>query len=119
MATFEDLRAVALGLPLAEEISYRGEPWFNVGRKTFALRWKDRTVLKLDKNHQVFLFEVRPDTFQPCPVATSVWSYVALENLDADELRDLVVEAWTTIVPKKVSRPYLAAPRLAGLTAPA
>lgn len=60
-------------------------------------------VLKLDKGHQELLFEVRPETFQKCPVATGYWSYVALDNLDDDELADLVREAWATIVPKKVS----------------
>jgi hypothetical protein len=36
------------------------------------------------------------------------WSYVELENLDDDELVDLVREAWSTVVPKKVSRAFLA-----------
>lgn len=67
-------------------------------------------ILKLDRDHQQFLFEVRPDTFQPCRVGTGgVWSYVTLEDLDADEVADLVREAWAMVVPKKLSRPYLAA----------
>ena len=37
------------------------------------------------------------------------WSYVELDHLDADELADLVLEAWSQIVPKKISRPVLAA----------
>lgn len=114
MATLEDLRAVALGLPLAGEISYRGEPWFNVGKRTFALMSGPRAILKLDRGHQELLFEIRPETFQPCPVATVKWSYVRLEDLDAGELARLVVEAWSQVVPKKLSRPYLAS-----LTAPA
>ncbi len=95
---------MSLDLPGAEEITYRGEPWFNVGKKTFALKWQGRPVLKLDKVHQEFLFEVRPETFQKCAVATVYWSYVVLENLDVAELADLVREAWSTIVPKKLSR---------------
>ncbi len=75
-----------------------------MGKKTFALRWNDRVVLKLDKGHQELLFEIRPETFQKCPVATGYWSYVELDNLDDGELADLVLEAWSTIVPKKVSR---------------
>lgn len=80
-----------------------------MGKKSFALQWGGRPVLKLDKVHQEFLFAVRPDTFQKCPVATAYWSYVVLENLDEHELADLVREAWATIVPKKVSRPILEA----------
>ena len=81
-----------------------------MGKKSFALRWNGRVVLKLDRNHQEFLFEVRPDTFQKCKVPTVYWSYVVLENLEDDELAELVLEAWSSIVPKKVSR---------ALTAPA
>jgi len=33
---------------------------------------------------------------------------VELANLDDAELRDLVREAWSMVVPKKVSRPVLA-----------
>lgn len=105
MAEFDDLRRLALALPGAWETTYRDEPWFQVGKKSFALRWKGRVILKLEKTHQEFLFEVRPDTFQRCPVGTGVWSYVILEDLDVEELAALVLEAWSTIVPKKVSRP--------------
>ena len=89
-------------------MTYRGSPWFNVGKKTFALQWNDRVVLKLDKAHQELLFEVRPETFEKCPVATVYWSYVRIDRLDNEELASLVREAWSTIVPKKVSKPVLA-----------
>jgi hypothetical protein len=78
-----------------------------VGKKTFALAIDGRVILKLDKGHQELLFEVRPETFSKCPVATVYWSYVEIAHLDEAELADLVREAWSQIVPKKVSRPYL------------
>ena len=108
MATLDDLRRLSLALPGAHEVTYKGEPWFNVGKKTFALYVRDRAILKLDKGHQELLFEVRPETFQKCPVATVFWSYVELDHLDASELAELVAEAWSQIVPKKISRPVLA-----------
>lgn len=80
-----------------------------MGKKTFALKWSGRAVLKLDRGHQELLFEIRPGTFQKCPVATVFWSYVALEDLDEQELEALVLEAWSQIVPKRVSRPVLEA----------
>ena len=80
-----------------------------MGRKSFALQWKGRVILKLEKGHQELLFEARPDTFERCPVGTGVWSYVKLEDLDADELSRLVLDAWSTIVPTKLSRPLLQA----------
>jgi hypothetical protein len=75
-----------------------------VGKKTFALHWRGRTILKLDKAHQELLFEIRPETFEKCRVATGYWSYVELGHLDDAELAALVREAWSSIVPKKVSR---------------
>ena len=79
-----------------------------MGKKTFALHLRGRTILKLDKAHQELLFEIRPETFQKCKVGTSYWSYVELGRLDEAELAALVREAWSSIVPKKVSRPLLA-----------
>jgi hypothetical protein len=113
MASLDDLRRLSLALPGAQEVTYKGEPWFNVGRKTFALYTRGRAILKLDKGHQELLFEVRPETFAKCKVATVYWSWVALEGVGADELEELVREAWTQIVPRKVSRPVLEAAKAA------
>ena len=109
MATFAQLRKFALALPGATEVVYRGEPWFNVGKKTFALRANGKIIMKLDREHQEMLFEVRPEVFTPCPVATVKWSYVDIAQLTPPELKALLTEAWTQIVPKKISRPFLAA----------
>ncbi|MET0271784.1 MAG: MmcQ/YjbR family DNA-binding protein [Phenylobacterium sp.] len=109
MATFDDLRRLALALPGAWEETYKGEPWFQVGRKSFALRSNGRVIMKLDRAHQELLFEVRPETFQKCKVATVYWSFVVLENVEVEELAKLVFEAWSSIVPKKVSRGLTAA----------
>ncbi len=103
MADVAALRAVALALPEAAERSSYGEPDFHFRGKSFALRWQGRTILKLDRGHQELLFEIRPETFQPRKVATVHWSYVALEHLDDDELRALVIEAWSTLAPKRMA----------------
>jgi hypothetical protein len=79
-----------------------------VGKKTFACHFNGRTILKLDRGHQELLFEIRPGTFQKCRVGTGYWSYVDLAHLDEPELTALLLEGWTSIVPRKVSRPYLA-----------
>jgi hypothetical protein len=79
-----------------------------VGKKTFALVLGGRVILKLDRGHQELLFEIRPETFRKFPVATVHWSWVEIAHLDDAELAELVREAWSQVVPKKVSRPYLA-----------
>jgi hypothetical protein len=107
MAGVEELRGLCLSMPGAEEIAYRGNPWFNVGTKSFVLVLEGRTVMKLGPARQEFLFEARPEVFTPFRFGPNVWAYVEIEALAADELAGLVREAWAQIVPKKVSRAYL------------
>ncbi len=80
-----------------------------MGKKSFALAPNGRAILKLDPGHQELLFEIRPETFSKCPVATVYWSFVELAHIDEAELADLLLEAWARVVPKKVSRPVLEA----------
>ena len=114
MATFEQLRRFALTLPEAVEVEYRGAPWLIVRKKTFAL-WsasENRAIMKLEREHQQFLFEVRSDTFAPCKVGTGgIWSYVDVAKLGKKEVEALALEAWTQVVPKKTSRAYMEAHR--------
>ena len=111
MATLEDLRRLSLALPGAHEVVYKGDPWFNVGKKTCALFTRGRAILKLERGHQELLFEVRPQTCAKCKVATGCWSWVELGDLGEGELGELILEAWSQIVPKKVSRPLAEAAR--------
>lgn len=92
-------------------MTYRGDPWFNVGKKSFALVPNGRVILKLDRGRQELLFEIRPETFSKCPVATVYWSYVEIDHLDVAELADLVLEAWSQVAPKRLSRPVVEAAR--------
>lgn len=101
MADIGSLRSIALALPEAAEREWYGEPDFHFRGKSFALQSRGRTILKLDRGHQELLFEVRPDTFSPCKVATVHWSYVELDHLDDAELEVLVHEAYTQVAPKK------------------
>jgi hypothetical protein len=85
-----------------------GAPAFKVGTKGFVHVWKGGVFMKLEPNRQELLFEARPDVFRPMIVGAMRWSWVEIGALDAEEVAALVLEAWTQVVPKKVSRPYLA-----------
>jgi hypothetical protein len=102
MSSFETLRAAALALPEVTEGTHRGGPAFYVRGKTFALWWAEggRTILRLDPNHQHFLFEIRPEVFEPCKVGTGTWSFVDLDQIDEAETAELVHEAWRGVAPK-------------------
>ena len=104
-----DIRKAALRLPGAAESEVFGGPWFQVGKKGFVLYWAkgDRWIFKLPKPRQEFLFEVRPEVFQPYRAGAMLWSYVDIKALTRTEASSLVTEAWATIVPKKVSKAYV------------
>ena len=106
MATWEDVAAAARSLPGVEEDAWYGEPLFRVGKKSFVHTWKGRVIMKLDGAHQELLFEARPDVFTPYTAGALRWSFVEIGALDAEEVTALVREAWTMVVPKKVSRAY-------------
>lgn len=113
------IKSVALGFPQAHEVVYRGWPWFNVGRKTFALySVDDKTwIFKLPHAQQMMLFDARPETFRPMKSGRMIWSYVRVENLDRAELRDLLEAAWRMVAPKKLQR-SLASENMTSRTAP-
>jgi hypothetical protein len=106
MADWGDIRAAALALPGTREVDWHGEPFFQVGSKSFVHGWQGGVFMKLDKNHQELLFEARPEVFRPMIVGPMRWSRVEIDALDTQELGELVREAWTMVVPKKVSRAY-------------
>jgi hypothetical protein len=120
VSTFVTLRTSALKLPEVEEGEHRGGPAFRVRGKTFALWWAEgaRTIMKLQRDHQVFLFEVRPDVFQPCRVGVGTWSYVELALLEETEIESLVIEAWATVAPRGLARQVGAPARGRALHAP-
>jgi hypothetical protein len=109
VATWDDIRAVALTLPGAWENAWYGEPCFQVGKKGFVQGFRGRCIMKLERNHQELLFEARPDVFTRMTAGALRWSWVEIEALEPEEVQGLVLEAWTQIVPKKVSRAYLPA----------
>jgi hypothetical protein len=73
--------------------------------KTFALFWPEGgAIMKLRRDHQELLFDIRPETFRPCPVGVGVWSFVDLGRLDDEELDALATEAWSTVAPRSLAR---------------
>jgi hypothetical protein len=99
------IRRVALSLPAAQETDYKG-PRLAVDNKAFIHGWapEARWVFKLPHHQEMMLFDTRPETFAPMRSGPMLWSYVRVEDLDASELRNLIVAAWRMVAPKKLSR---------------
>ncbi|MBV8976034.1 MAG: MmcQ/YjbR family DNA-binding protein [Alphaproteobacteria bacterium] len=110
MASFAELKRVGLALPGVEEFRHRGEPALRVRGRMFAVWWPPSkiTIMKLEREHQRMLFEVRPEVFSPCRVGTGTWSYVEIAKLSNKDLKALVIEAWMQVTPMTARRAWLA-----------
>ena len=108
--TLDDARAIATTLPRSYEALVRGEVRFRVGSLVYAAFYQDDTVMGFGfpKEEREALVASEPDKFlMPRPSDMRYrWVCVRLGALEADELRELLVDAWRMCVPKKVAAAY-------------
>ena len=111
MATIDDVRALATGLPRSYEVVVRGRVKFRVGRIVYASVSPDeeRLGFGFPREERAALVASRPETFMmPLPSDERYqWVRARLPVLDAAELRELLIDAWCMCVPKKVRTAYL------------
>lgn len=110
MVTVEDVRAVAVGLPRSTEALVRGRVKFRVGQIVYLAFSRDESELgfAFPKEWRDALVESEPDKFR-LPEQSDLrfnWVVVRLAAIDAAEMRELVVDAWSMVVPKYVSAPF-------------
>ena len=110
MATLEDARAVAAQLPRSYEAFVRGRVKFRVGRIVYLAFARDETLMgfAFPKEWREALVESEPEKFllPRTWVLRYNWVVVRLDAVDEAELRDLVVDAWAFVVPKRVADEY-------------
>ena len=113
MVTLEDVRAVASTLPRSYEVFVRGRVKFRVGQIVWLAFSRDGTVMgfAFPKAFREALVESDPEKFSlPGPSDMRYhWVHVRLDAIDADEMRDLIENAWALCVPKRVAREYATA----------
>jgi hypothetical protein len=107
MVTADDVRRVALSLPRTEEALVRDQVKFRVGRIVYiALSRDERSMgFAFPKVERAALVASQPDKFL-MPTRSDEryhWVRVWLAALDHTEMRELVVEAWRMVVPKRVA----------------
>jgi hypothetical protein len=112
MVTLEHVRAVAAGLPRSSEAFVRGRVKFRVGRIVYLAFARDETMMgfAFPKEWREALVQSQPEKFL-LPRASDLrynWAVVRLAAIDADELRELVLDAWAFVVPKRVAEEYAA-----------
>ena len=108
-----EIRAVALALPRTHEGEVRGRVKFYVGRIVFVAMARDETMMGFGfpKDFREAALEAEPDKFvRPKPADLRYnWLVVRLAAIDHDEMADLVTEAWSMCVSKKVLAEWMAA----------
>jgi hypothetical protein len=111
MVTLEDVRALALSLPRTTEAFVYGRVKFRVGRIVYLAFSRDETELgfAFPKEEREWLVGTEPEKFRlPDPSDLRFnWVVVRLAAIDEAEMRDLVIDAWSMVVPQSVSAAYV------------
>ena len=110
MATVEDVRRLGSSLERSYEVYVRGRLKFRVGQIVYVAFSLDETEMgfAFPKEERAALVASDPRRFQ-LPSASDLrfnWAHADLAELDPAESRELVVDAWRMVVPKKVSRAF-------------
>jgi hypothetical protein len=111
MVTIEDVRRLALTLPRTEEALVRDRVKFRVGQIVYVAFSRDETLMGFGfpKEERQALIDSEPHKFV-MPKRSDQrynWVVVRLEAIDEAEMRELVLDAWQMVVPKRVAAEHL------------
>ena len=112
--TVADVRAVALTLPRTHEAVVRGRIKFRVGQIVYVAFSRDETLMGFGfpREEREWLVGTEPEKFM-MPRESDLrfnWVVARLEAIDAEEMRGLVIDAWSLCVPKRLSAAYRETP---------
>ena len=110
MAVIEDVQALGSQLERSYEVHVRGRRKFRVGQLASGACPADERSMgfAFPKEERAELVASDPQKFR-LPSASDVrfnWVEAHLAPLEPDEARELVVDAWRMVVPKKLSTAY-------------
>jgi hypothetical protein len=111
MATIEGVRELALSLPRSYEALVRDRVKFRVGRIVYLAFSRDETLMgfAFPKEEREALVAAEPEKFM-MPEQSDMryhWAVVRLSAIDDAETRELVLDAWRMVVPKRVAAAHL------------
>ena len=111
--TVDDVRALASTLPRSYEAYVRNHVKFRIGQIVYLSLAPDgsRMGCGFPKEFRQAAVDAEPDKFS-LPSESDMrfnWIHVSLAAIDADEMRDLVEDAWARAVPRYVAEEYAAA----------
>ncbi len=111
MASFDDVRTAAKGLPEAEERPAYGTPSIRVGTAgRIAARLREdgeQLAIVVTEADRLALPQSDPDVYSiPEHYTGSRMIVVHLPSADPEEVRELVIEAWRLVAPKRAVRAF-------------
>jgi hypothetical protein len=111
VVTVDDVRAIASELPRSYEALVRDRVKFRVGRIVYLAFSRDESQMgfAFPREEREALVASEPDKFL-MPKQSDMryqWVEVRLAALDRDELREIVLDAWRMVVPKRVAAEHL------------
>ena len=110
MVNVDDVRRVAISLPGTTEHLIRDRVKFRVKQLVYVAFSRDESVMgfAFPKEQRQALVESEPHKFLLPPTADMRYNWVDVRTavLDIDEMAELVTDAWTMVVPKRVAREY-------------
>ena len=109
--TIDDVRAITTTLPRSYEAVVRDRVKFRVGRIVYLALSPDETVMgfAFPREERAALVASEPETFL-MPVRSDErynWVRVRLAAIDEEQLREIVLDAWRMVVPKRVAAAHL------------
>lgn len=110
MVAAEEVREFCLTLPRTELGFVRDRARYRIGRIVYAGVARDEELMgfAFPKEERADLVAAEPDKFLMPPQSDLRynWVVVRLAALDLEEMRELLVDAWTMCVPKGVNREF-------------
>jgi hypothetical protein len=110
VVTIDQVRFLAASLPRTTEAFVYGRVKFRIGKIVYLSFSRDETVMgfAFPKDWRDALVGSEPDKFM-LPRQSDLrfnWVLVRLGAIDEREMRELVVDAWAMVVPKRVAAAY-------------
>jgi hypothetical protein len=111
VVTADSIREIVRDLPRAYEVVVRDRVKWRVGRIVFVALSRDESIIGFGfpRDERATALAGEPELFLPPEKSDERyhWLNARMDVLDADRLRELVLDAWTMCVPKSIAADYL------------
>jgi hypothetical protein len=111
MVKIDDVRDLAVSLPRTDEAVVRDSVRFRVGRIVYLAFSRDETLMgfAFPKEERAALIASEPQKFMMPRQSDQRynWAVARIAAIDTVEMREIVLDAWRMVVPKRVAATHL------------